>query len=165
MPKVAKSAKTTAPTPRMRGTLFAHCGKTCANERSRYREVTFTLRLRFAWPRKPGRRISICRGLSRQREGDERVVERRDRQAVAAGADQHVLAPVWAPVGHRPRPRAGGQLVLPQLLAGLDVEGTEAAVDGAADEHQPAGGRDGAAERDGAEVRRRRPGGTERRRL
>src|SRR4029079_11005772 len=42
MPKVAKSAKTTAPTPRMRGTLFAHCGKTCANERSRYREVTFT---------------------------------------------------------------------------------------------------------------------------
>jgi hypothetical protein len=39
IPNVATAPRASAAMPNMRGARFAHCGKTCANEFSRIREV------------------------------------------------------------------------------------------------------------------------------
>ena len=60
-----------------------------------------------------------------QPESDHRIPERRDRQAVPAGGDDHVLLAVRATERHWHGAGAGWELPFPQLPAGGDVEGAE----------------------------------------
>src|SRR5262245_47839513 len=67
-----------------------------------------------------------------QREGHDCVAPRRAHLAVATGGDDDVLAAVRQAVGHRRGLAAGGQAPLPQLAAGLGIEGAEIVVHGGA---------------------------------
>src|ERR1044071_9668031 len=61
-------------------------------------------------------------------------------ESAAGGGDDDVLSAVLALEGDGSGGRAGIHLIHPQLLAGLGIEGAEAAVVGRADEDQAAGG-------------------------
>src|SRR5437763_6857171 len=77
------------------------------------------------------RNLGVRRRCGWQREGDDVVATWRAERAVAAGTDDEILTLVAThPVGHGRGLTAGGQLVLPQLASGLDVEGTKAATQG-----------------------------------
>src|SRR5579875_1200288 len=88
-----------------------------------------------------------------QAEGDDVVAERGEiRDAVSAGGDDEILFAVGAEEGHGCGFAAGGERAFPEQLAGFGVEGVNGWVDGAGDEGEAAGGGDGSAEGDGAEV-------------
>ena len=83
---------------------------------------------------------------SAEAERDERIARLRSQLACAAGGDHNVLAAVHH-VSARGRVAPGRKRVFPEKLAGLLVEGVDALVPGAGNEHQSAGGHDRAAER------------------
>src|SRR6185436_15447065 len=83
---------------------------------------------------------------ARQREREDVRARRGAEEAAAAGGDNDVLPAVLAEEGHRRGVRARRQFRLPQLPAGLRLEGAETAVDRRADEDHAAGGCDAAAD-------------------
>src|SRR5580658_1891815 len=100
------------------------------------RPVLITCTIRPAWRRteRISNSIPYSASLVRrcafgQRKGQDVIPARGAKRAVATGADDEVLT-VCGPrtVGHGRRLSAGRQPVLPQLAAGIDVEGTQETV-------------------------------------
>src|SRR4029077_2512558 len=88
------------------------------------------------------RNLGVRRRCRWQSEGDDVVAARRAERTVAAGADDQILTLVGShPVGHGRGLTARGQPVLPQLASGLDIEGTQVAVQGGGHKYQVAVGR------------------------
>ena len=80
--------------------------------------------------------VPYLRGLAFPRISfGEDVVRQGQGKKGASCTDDDVL-PAGMAIGHRRGPAAGGKSPLPQLLAGLDVEGAQIVVGGGVDEHE-----------------------------
>src|SRR5579862_5896361 len=120
------------------------------------RPVLMTWMISSTWMMSGSRYSSmprILRGLGecrrsdrRQRKGHDVIAAPRAERPVAAGTDDEILTLATpGPVGHGRRLAGHRQLILPQLAAGIDVEGAQVAVHGGRHEHQVSRGGDRAA--------------------